>query len=286
MTKTRATLTCQKYSATIIIIPENCKNKSRSFTLNVLPLIGIALIVCICISGWIRLALVAQNVIKLSIQKSLDQKVTLLLSIIDNDLSNELDCFTYDLINFSIQRTVTNTTENNIVLAGFFFISFDIFQSHSNIVQCHKTKDHEQDNSFKKDTSVFLCPVNGSITSFYGTRTDPIFKTKEFHQGIDIANTLYEPIHCACKGTVLFSGNGRNYGNMILIEHADGYQTRYGHLHKSIVKEGQSVTKGQVIGYLGNTGKSTGPHLHFEIKYKEKNVDPIHYLLPETEISD
>jgi murein DD-endopeptidase MepM/ murein hydrolase activator NlpD len=125
----------------------------------------------------------------------------------------------------------------------------------------------------------FIWPVSGSITSPFGSRTDPITGATAFHAGIDIGASCGTPIKAAGTGVVLSAGaTTGGYGNMTLLNHGDGLSTLYGHQSSINVSAGQSVTQGQVIGYVGSTGKSTGCHLHFEVRVNGNPVDPTGYL--------
>jgi len=125
----------------------------------------------------------------------------------------------------------------------------------------------------------FIRPVPGPITSGYGYRTDPVTGARAFHSGLDFGAPCGTPIKAAGTGVILSAGfNGGGYGNMTLINHGDGLSTLYGHQSSIIVSAGQSVTQGQVIGYVGSTGKSTGCHLHFEVRVGGNPVDPTGYL--------
>jgi murein DD-endopeptidase MepM/ murein hydrolase activator NlpD len=125
----------------------------------------------------------------------------------------------------------------------------------------------------------FIWPVSGPITSPFGYRTDPVTGATAFHAGIDIGASCGTPIKAAGTGVILEAGfNSGGYGNMTLINHGAGLSTLYGHQSSIIVSVGQSVTQGQVIGYVGSTGKSTGCHLHFEVRVNGNPVDPLGYL--------
>jgi murein DD-endopeptidase MepM/ murein hydrolase activator NlpD len=121
----------------------------------------------------------------------------------------------------------------------------------------------------------FTKPVHGRLTSRYGYRRDPFTGRREFHRGIDLANRVGIRVHAAQSGTVLYIGRRHGYGKTIIIQHRFGYKTLYGHLDTYKVHRGQHVSSGQVIGTLGNTGRSTGPHLHFEIWLKSRTIDPL-----------
>ncbi len=125
----------------------------------------------------------------------------------------------------------------------------------------------------------FIRPVPGPITSGFGYRTDPVTGATAYHAGIDIGAPCGTPIKAAGTGVILSAGfNSGGYGNMTLINHGNGLSTLYGHQSSIIVSPGQSVTQGQVIGYVGSTGKSTGCHLHFEVRVGGNPVDPNAYL--------
>ena len=113
--------------------------------------------------------------------------------------------------------------------------------------------------------------------SGYGRRIDPIYKTVKFHHGMDFSANTGTPVYATGNGTVTSSGWESGYGITIEIEHGFGYQTRYAHLSKTQVRRGQKVKRGEVIGLVGSTGKSTGPHLHYEVVNKGRKVNPVNY---------
>jgi murein DD-endopeptidase MepM/ murein hydrolase activator NlpD len=127
-----------------------------------------------------------------------------------------------------------------------------------------------------------MWPTEGQITSLFGYRVDPIRRDDgelgEFHSGIDIANNPDTLIYVTADGTVRYSGWSHGYGNMIVIDHGYGVTTLYGHTSKSLVETGQRVKRGQVIAYMGTTGRSTGAHLHYEVWNNGKPVNPMIYL--------
>jgi murein DD-endopeptidase MepM/ murein hydrolase activator NlpD len=121
----------------------------------------------------------------------------------------------------------------------------------------------------------FQTPLRGEIRSEFGMRRDPINGRMRLHQGIDIAAVRGTPIEAAASGTVVFAGRNKGYGNMVLIEHADGRRTLYAHAQSLFVKAGDRVTAGQTIAAVGSTGHSTGPHLHFEVREDNRSVNPL-----------
>jgi len=121
-------------------------------------------------------------------------------------------------------------------------------------------------------TGVFMRPYNGTLTSRFGSRWG------RKHEGIDIGGKVGDPVKAADGGKVIYAGWMSGYGNFVKIDHGNGYVTAYGHLSKINTSVGKTVEKGEVIGLLGNTGRSTGPHLHFEVIKNGKHVDPLSYL--------
>jgi murein DD-endopeptidase MepM/ murein hydrolase activator NlpD len=119
----------------------------------------------------------------------------------------------------------------------------------------------------------------GNLSSKYGIRKDPFNGRKRMHYGIDIAAKRGTNIYPLGRGKVIFSGRRSGYGNMIEILHGDAIISRYAHLRKSLVKKGQIVNKQDVIALVGNTGRSTGPHLHLEIAINGERVDPEIFLI-------
>ena len=117
------------------------------------------------------------------------------------------------------------------------------------------------------------------ISSHYGQRTDPFYKVTKFHGGIDFSGPVGLGIYATGDGVVVkVEKNKSGYGNHVLIDHGYGYKTRYAHLHTIKVKKGEKVKRGQEIGTMGNTGKSTAPHLHYEVITNNKAVNPVHFF--------
>jgi murein DD-endopeptidase MepM/ murein hydrolase activator NlpD len=125
-------------------------------------------------------------------------------------------------------------------------------------------------------------PVNNKdlrrIGSYFGTRTDPFYKVHKFHEGIDFSAPVGTEIYATGNGTVVSVGRNAGYGNEIVIDHGYNYKTKYAHLSRMFVKPGQNIRRGQIIGYVGNTGKSTSPHLHYEVHKNNVPVNPIYYF--------
>lgn len=123
-----------------------------------------------------------------------------------------------------------------------------------------------------------LWPVMGRITSSFGERLDPINGEGAFHSGIDIATAFGADVRAPADGVVLKASFGNGYGREIIIGHGDGIETLYGHLSGFAVTAGERVRRGQVIGYVGSSGRSTGPHLHYEVRVRDTPVNPHKYL--------
>jgi murein DD-endopeptidase MepM/ murein hydrolase activator NlpD len=124
-----------------------------------------------------------------------------------------------------------------------------------------------------------IWPVSGKLESGMGGRRNPFGgRGFEYHEGQDIDAAYGTPVMVAASGTVTIAGRQRGYGNVIYVDHGAGLSTRYGHLSEIDVKLGQTVTRGQTIGLVGSTGRSTGPHLHYEVRINNQPVDPRQYL--------
>jgi murein DD-endopeptidase MepM/ murein hydrolase activator NlpD len=117
------------------------------------------------------------------------------------------------------------------------------------------------------------------IASGFGHRVDPVYKTIKMHAGLDFAAPQGTPIYATANGVVRLSGNtGNGYGNHVIINHGYGYETLYGHMYKTKSRAGERVKRGEIIGYVGSTGKSTGPHLHYEVHKNTRAVDPVYFF--------
>ncbi|MDG5814810.1 M23 family metallopeptidase [Chitinispirillales bacterium ANBcel5] len=132
-----------------------------------------------------------------------------------------------------------------------------------------------------------IWPAFGRITSRFGYRTHPVTGQRIFHSGLDIANKTWTPVFTTADGIVKHSGNRNHFGTTVIISHYKGmYETLYAHLHKAAVTSGQVVERGDLIGYVGSTGLSTGPHLHYEVHQNGRAVNPLRYILASDVIVD
>lgn len=150
-------------------------------------------------------------------------------------------------------------------------------------------KSYDQINGFIKNKEQLLAstpaiqPVSNSdlkrVASGYGYRIDPIYKTPRFHAGLDFTAPQGTPIYATANGVAKIAGNsGNGYGNHVVISHGYGYETLYGHMYRVKVKAGERVKRGEVIGYVGSTGKSTGPHCHYEVRKNNTRIDPVYFF--------
>lgn len=134
-------------------------------------------------------------------------------------------------------------------------------------------------NKHVLDSTPTVRPVIGRISSPFGYRSDPVYQRPEVHEGVDLAAAYGTPIHAAASGVVIFAGVITGYGNLVSIDHGYGYITRYGHMSKISVKVGDHVKKGDSVGNIGMTGKTTGPHVHYEVLINEAPSNPVRFLL-------
>ncbi|MBI2204986.1 MAG: M23 family metallopeptidase [Candidatus Rokubacteria bacterium] len=121
-------------------------------------------------------------------------------------------------------------------------------------------------------------PVRGSINSEFGRRLSPWTGGSEFHSGLDIGAKIGTPVHAPAAGTVVIAGDLGDHGIGVVIEHGEEIRTHYGHLSRVSVRKGQTVARGALVGYTGNTGRTTGPHLHYEVLVKGRPVNPRSFL--------
>jgi murein DD-endopeptidase MepM/ murein hydrolase activator NlpD len=132
----------------------------------------------------------------------------------------------------------------------------------------------------KRGYTPTLWPVDGKLEGGFGGRRNPFGGPGyEFHSGQDIEAAMGTPVVAGARGTVSFTGWQNGYGQLVIVDHGGGLSTRYGHLSHIDVDTGQKVSRGQLLGHVGSTGRSTGPHLHYEVRINDEPVDPLQYLL-------
>jgi murein DD-endopeptidase MepM/ murein hydrolase activator NlpD len=138
---------------------------------------------------------------------------------------------------------------------------------------------HLEDQRTRLAATPSISPARGWITSTFGYRTSPFTGVRELHRGLDIAARMRTPVIAPADGQVLFAGDRSGYGISVTVRHGFGLETIYGHLAEVLVKPGQRVTRGTRLGLIGNTGRSTGPHLHYQVQVNGQPVDPQNYML-------
>jgi murein DD-endopeptidase MepM/ murein hydrolase activator NlpD len=126
----------------------------------------------------------------------------------------------------------------------------------------------------------FVLPAKGQITSGFGYRLHPILGANAMHEGLDISNSRWTPIFATADGIVTTSGPNSTFGNLVVLDHGNGYTTKFGHLTKIMVEKGQLVKRYGLIGYMGDTGRATGIHLHYEVHRDGTPQNPEKYILP------
>lgn len=142
-----------------------------------------------------------------------------------------------------------------------------------------KLEEYLADSALVESARPSILPVNGYVTEGMGLREDPFNPSiRDFHTGVDISAPFGSRVVAPADGTVIFAGTREGYGNIVVIDHKFGVTTRFGHLYKFNVQVGQHVSRYDVIGYVGTSGRSTGPHLHFELWFQDRPVNPIKYI--------
>lgn len=165
-----------------------------------------------------------------------------------------------------------------------------IDQMHNELENLELEIDHQEEAIFEMttlieerksilDSTPAIWPTNGWVTSSFGYRNSPFTGKRVMHYGIDIASRRGTPIIATARGIVTFSGIKEDYGKVIVINHGYGFSSLYGHNSVNLVKAGNRVQRGDIIAHLGNTGRSTSPHLHYEIRIEGTPVNPKHYML-------
>jgi murein DD-endopeptidase MepM/ murein hydrolase activator NlpD len=186
-----------------------------------------------------------------------------------------------DLMELPSAKLVVNTTQKMDLLERQLYIqskSFDevlaLCKKHDEMLECIPAIQPVSNKDLKQ------------TASGYGTRIDPIYKTVKFHSGMDFSANVGTPVYATGNGVVRKAGWEGLYGNCIQIDHGFGYVTRYAHLSKIDVRVGQKVVRGETIGKVGTTGKSTGPHLHYEVMVKGQIVNPVNYYFMDLNADD
>lgn len=186
-----------------------------------------------------------------------------------------------NLLDMADAELVVNTTQKLDMLTKQLYIqsrSFDdvveMCKQHDEMLRCIPAIQPVANKDLKR------------TASGYGRRIDPIYGTTRFHEGMDFAANPGTEVYATGDGTVVEAGWQSGYGNTIVIDHGFGYMTRYAHLQSFRTQRGKKVVRGEVIGEVGNTGKSTGPHLHYEVHVKGQVVNPVNYYFMDLSAED
>jgi murein DD-endopeptidase MepM/ murein hydrolase activator NlpD len=127
-------------------------------------------------------------------------------------------------------------------------------------------------------TTPTIWPIRGRISSHYGNRPDPFTGDAELHLGVDISGLYGSVVRAPADGLVIYASRKAAYGNLVIIEHGNGLTTRLGHLSRFSVRVGQRVRKGDIVGHVGSSGRTTAPHLHYEVRLNDRPLNPRNYL--------
>ncbi|MDM8155614.1 M23 family metallopeptidase [Bacteroides gallinaceum] len=186
-----------------------------------------------------------------------------------------------ELMELANAKLVVNTTQKMDVLERQVYIQsksfdeiLDLCKNHDEMLMCVPAIQPVSNKDLKQ------------TASGYGTRVDPIYKTVKFHAGMDFSANVGTPVYATGNGTVKSAGWEGLYGKCIIIDHGFGYVTRYAHLNQIKVRVGQKVVRGEIIGEVGTTGKSTGPHLHYEVHLKGQIMNPVNYYFMDLDADD
>jgi murein DD-endopeptidase MepM/ murein hydrolase activator NlpD len=267
---------CQKAltPVTIMFIPHD--NSHRSLNLNV-PAIGVFLSAICSVIGAVYLLSMLPDAIRYQeienqlldySKKVVDFKATLVsLKKAEKDL--------HQLVSLGSKEKIFEKVDTSDM--G----SFDIDQVQGQIESSMKTVGAIKDY-LRSQKDLYLAtpmgfPVQGTVSSPFGNRIHPVSGNSEFHRGLDISADAGTPIRTTADGVVVFSGWNGGGGNIVVIAHGHGFSTYYAHNRKNTVQVGQSVKRGDVIGYVGSTGSTTGSHVHYEVWHNGKNENPISY---------
>jgi murein DD-endopeptidase MepM/ murein hydrolase activator NlpD len=159
---------------------------------------------------------------------------------------------------------------------GTFGLLKSVLEALENRLASVKTRVEKQQALARATPS--MMPLAGWLSSGYGTRTDPFNGRPDFHPGLDIVADRGTPVKATADGTVQSAGFDGNYGNAVVIDHGYGIGTRFGHLLRFVVTPGQTVRRGEIVGYVGATGRATSPHLHYEILLNGQPINPLRLL--------
>ena len=276
------------------------KKRLRKFCVKVFQTLSLALIIFFVVSVLIdspkEKALKREKAELLAQYELLDEQIERLDEVLQN-LENRDDniyrvIFESEPIDASIRRAGSGGVDKYEMLKHMPNADI-VINTHKKLDELSKavyiqSKSYDEIESLAKNKIDMLASIpailpvsmnNPSVhfSSSFGYRIHPIYKTKKLHAGMDFAGPIGTPIYATGSGTVVYAETHKGYGKCILIDHGFNYQTQYAHLDSYNVKKGQKVKRGDIIGYMGNTGQSTGPHVHYEVLKNGVAVNPINY---------
>ncbi len=186
--------------------------------------------------------------------------------------------------NYKFTKNISSLVNKSILLAkdfAAFDIHFDQTQKHVDKmeIQLNKLDQYLLDKRSLLRSTPSIIPTKGWITSYYGLRISPYHKRLKMHEGLDVGATKGTPILAPADGVITFSGKKSGFGKFVKIDHGYGMETIYAHSSQLLVKRGEKVVRGDMIAKVGNTGHSTGPHLHYEVRVNGIAVDPLYFIL-------
>jgi hypothetical protein len=290
----------------ILILSKCSSTKNHSISLHLTVVFSFLIIAALSVGGMIYGAVSVvnniSNIFSVRLEKVKNDKLQISDRIVDDCLSNFITGIHYsenEQMDYDYKRE-RPAVDDGICRAGMSLLPVDRkieavintipdIKSISNNYSGHALLSAflaNYKNTLSKSPQ-FICPTIGIISSGYGVRSDPIYEGAAIHNGLDIADNFNAPVFCASSGVVLWSGYRGRWGNVVIVDHMySGYQTIYAHLRKTAVVGGATVESGQLIGYVGSTGRSTGPHLHYEVRFHGKPVNPVPFILPAGAVSD
>ena len=205
-----------------------------------------------------------------------------LKSLYNKKIASNLGMKTRNKLSDNLSQFFAQGFDLSVLYATFDFQFEKLNSFLSNLEgDLHELDQHLLDKKSLLRSTPSIIPVNGWITSYFGERKSPYSKRNKMHEGLDIGAPYGTPILASAGGVVTFSGIKSSFGKFIRIDHGYGIETLYAHSKKLNVKKGQVIKRGDLIAFVGSSGYSTGPHLHYEVRLNGVAVDPINFILEE-----
>ena len=261
-------------SVTVMLIPHSVGGK-LSFKMPLLVLLSFVFLALI--GGGYAYSLVKSAVLYVPAKEELEYYKDQFVEI-DATISNLTSADNEFKGIFGLKADAANIPSSHEIMSG----DIDLIALKSKIDQSIETVGEIRDY-LSEERDLYMAtpmgwPVEGWLSSGFGYRWHPIKKTRRFHAGLDIATRKGKPVRVTADGVVSFSGRNGSNGNLVAIEHGFGFSTYYAHNRKNAAKVGDVVKRGDIIAYVGSTGRSTGPHVHYEVWKNGKTVNPITYI--------